>query len=534
MGASGPGASQHLPRRARGPRRGRIAAGAPARLLRGADHGSRGLRRELRFGSPDGAAPPGAAARRGIHPAARHDGAGGAAAARERRGASARLRLPAHQRRLRALSAAGGARAQDGAQGGDAFAGPARSRSLGAGAADLARARAPTDMPGRLALLAPLLLALACEEKPPGRKLASGMARVLTAGAGAGPVQIAPAASAFAWSPVEPALAFAAPGRLGLRRGRESLSVPIEGLQAIGWSPDGKRVAARASAAAGGKLWLIDAASGAKREVAPGTSDFAFAPDGALAALGPPAPKGGDRPLLLEGKDVARATAFAFSPDGRDLALLSTARQPGEATGELLFLARYDLRARAGVLTVAPPEGAAREIASKVQGFMAQGPRVLYLVQAPQKGDFKIELWAAELESATPPRKIDEGVYGWQVSRDGATLYYKARCAGGPRSCSLLRQPLLEAGPPTFLAAYLAGFNLSADGSRILVQQPHRGSTRAVDLAVIPATGVPPERLKVLVEEADPGSRFADAQGKCLLFATLAAGKAGVYVVEVR
>ncbi len=494
-------------------------------------------------------------------------------------------------------------------------------------------------MPGRLALLAPLLLALACEEKPPGRKLASGMARVLTAGAGAvafivdaahpddrgvpddllsgdlwaapldgparkigagvstqtgsfafapkgdeiaflaawrfragegelwtasagaGPVQIAPAASAFAWSPVEPALAFAAPGRLGLRRGRESLSVPIEGLQAIGWSPDGKRVAARASAAAGGKLWLIDAASGAKREVAPGTSDFAFAPDGALAALGPPAPKGGDRPLLLEGKDVARATAFAFSPDGRDLALLSTARQPGEATGELyrlrrggeprlvgqkvsdwrfdasgdlLFLARYDLRARAGVLTVAPPEGAAREIASKVQGFMAQGPRVLYLVQAPQKGDFKIELWAAELESATPPRKIDEGVYGWQVSRDGATLYYKARCAGGPRSCSLLRQPLLEAGPPTFLAAYLAGFNLSADGSRILVQQPHRGSTRAVDLAVIPATGVPPERLKVLVEEADPGSRFADAQGKRLLFATLAAGKAGVYVVEVR
>jgi hypothetical protein len=96
-----------------------------------------------------------------------------------------------------------------------------------------------------------------------------------------------------------------------------------------------------------------------------------------------------------------------------------------------------------------------------------------------------------------------------------------------------LRQPLLEAGPPTFLAAYVAGFDLSADGSRILVQQPHRGSTRAVDLAVIPATGVPPARLKVLVEEADPGSRFADAQGKRLLFATLAAGKAGAYLADV-
>src|ERR1700682_2566985 len=273
-------------------------------------------------------------------------------------------------------------------------------------------------MPGRLALAAPLLLAFACEDKPPGRKLASGIAQRLTTGAGAvafivdaahpddrgvpddllsgdlwmapldgparkigagvstqrgsfafapkgegiaflaawhfragegelwtasagaAPVQVATAASAFAWSPVEPALAFVASGRLGLRRGRESLSVPIEGLQAISWSPDGKRVAARASAVGGGYLWLVDAASGAKREVALGTSDFAFAHDGALAALGPPAPKGGDRPLLLEGKEIARATAFAFSPDGRDLALLSTAKQPGEATGELYRLRR--------------------------------------------------------------------------------------------------------------------------------------------------------------------------------------------------
>jgi hypothetical protein len=193
-------------------------------------------------------------------------------------------------------------------------------------------------------------------------------------GAGAGPVQIAPAASAFAWSRVEPALAFAAPGRLGLRRGRESLSVPIEGLQAIGWSPDGKRVAARASAAAGGKLWLIDAASGAKREVAAGTSDFAFAPDGALAALGPPAPKGGDRPLLLEGKDVARATAFAFSPDGRDLTLLSTAKQPGEATGEL-----YRLR-RGGEPRLVGQADPGSRFAD------AQGKRVLFATLTPGKG----------------------------------------------------------------------------------------------------------------------------------------------------
>src|SRR5207253_5972972 len=100
-------------------------------------------------------------------------------------------------------------------------------------------------------------------------------------------------------------------------------------------------------------------------------------------------------PMLVEGKEVGRATAFAFSPDGADLALLSTARQPGEATGDLyrvprsggapalvaqkandwrwsaagdlLCLARYDLRARAGTLTVSSRGAPPRELASKVQ-----------------------------------------------------------------------------------------------------------------------------------------------------------------------
>src|SRR5207302_7231292 len=144
---------------------------------------------------------------------------------------------------------------------------------------------------------------------------------------------------------------------------------------------------------AGGKLYLVENMSApAAREIAPGTSDFAFAPDGALAALGPTPPKGGDRPLLVDGKEIARATAFAFSPDGRELALLSTAKQPGEATGDLyrlskgqqqlvgekvsdwrwspagdlLCLARYDLRARAGTLVAN-----GRQVAQKVQTFVA-------------------------------------------------------------------------------------------------------------------------------------------------------------------
>jgi dipeptidyl aminopeptidase/acylaminoacyl peptidase len=493
-------------------------------------------------------------------------------------------------------------------------------------------------MPGRIVLLAVLLLA-ACEDKPPGRKLAAGIAQRLvirngavaflldashpddrsvpedllagdlwvaaaggaaarkagsgvssqpgmygfstggeqiaflsswrfragegelwTAAPGGEPVQVAPAAREFAWSPVGATLAYVTPNRLGIRGPSGAKAVQVDGLQAIAWSPDAKSIAARASAAAGGKLWLVDAATGGAREVAPGTSDFAFAPDGALAALGPPPLKGGDRPLLIDGKEIARATAFAFAPDGKELALLSTARQPGEATGDLLrlsrsggeprlvaqkvsdwrwtaagdllCLARYDLRARAGVLTVSSGAAAPREIAQKVQSFTAAGRRVLFLVQAPQKGDFKIELWGADLGTSGAPHKIDEGVYGWELSPDGNTLYYKGHCAGGPRSCSLLRTPFEGGGPPAILSPNVAGFDLSQDGSRVLVQQPHRGATRAVDLAAIPASGAPLARVKPFVEEADPSSRFADPKGRSVVYAVVAAGRGGVFVAE--
>ena len=383
-----------------------------------------------------------------------------------------------------------------------------------------------------------------------------GEGELWVASSGGAPRQVAKAARAFAWSP-RGELAFVGRDLLGFGE----RTVALSGVQGVAWSPDGSRIAARASAAAGGTLWAVDPQSGSAREMAIATSDFAFAPDGALAALGTPPPNGGDRPLLIDGVRVAAATAFAFSPDGRELALLSTGKQPGEVTGDLyrlarpsgaprlvasrvaewrwgaagdlLCLARYDARARAGTLTAAAPGGTAAEIAGKVQSFSVSGRRVLYLVQAPEKGDFKLELWGVDL--STPrlePRRFDEGVYGWTLSPDGATLYYKARCAGGPRSCSLLRAPF-AGGAPEVLAADVSGFDLSRDGKRILVQQPHRGSARAVDLAVISAAGDAPGRVKPFVEEVDPSSRFADDAGKRVVYAIVAAAKGGVFLADV-
>lgn len=382
-----------------------------------------------------------------------------------------------------------------------------------------------------------------------------GEGELWVASRGGAPRQVARAARDFAWSSAGE-LAFVARDALGIG----ARSVPLPGIQAIAWAPDGRRVAARASAASGGKLWVVDAQSASAKEIAVATSDFFFAPDGAIAALGPPPPKGGDRPLLVDGVRLANATAFTFSPDGREIALLSTAKQPGESSGELyrmqrsggaqrpvasrvtewrwstggdlLCLARYDVRARAGTLTVSAPGAPPREIASRVQSFSVSGRRVLYLVQVPLKGDFKIELWAVDLAAAEPaPRRIDEGVYGWDLSPDGGTVYYKARCAGGSRSCSLLRTAF-SGGLAEVLAASVAGFDLSRDGARILVQQPHRGAARAVDLAVIRATGPAPEGLKPFVQEADPSSRFANAAGTKVAYAIVAAGKGGVFLAD--
>src|SRR5262249_44696275 len=186
-------------------------------------------------------------------------------------------------------------------------------------------------------------------------------------------------------------------------------------------------------------------------------------------------------------REIGRATSFAASD--RMVALLSTDRQPGEAFGtllrvprtgdaaeplgervsefrfapggELLFLARYHPRARAGTLEDAAPGKPPREIAQRIQSFTAQGDRLLYLAQAPQKGDFKIELWTAPLDGSSPPRKVDDGVYGYQLTPDLKRIFWKARCAGSARSCSLFRAPADVSAPAPLLAVNVTGFDLS-------------------------------------------------------------------------
>src|SRR5207248_6422417 len=96
---------------------------------------------------------------------------------------SRRLRVPADQRGLRALSTSAGAASQARAQGAHGGAGAARSCDLGGGAGHRAASGTGTMPLERAAAV--VALCFACTQASPGRKLASGIARGLIARGGA-------------------------------------------------------------------------------------------------------------------------------------------------------------------------------------------------------------------------------------------------------------------------------------------------------------------------------------------------------------
>lgn len=403
----------------------------------------------------------------------------------------------------------------------------------------------------------------------------TGEGELWAARAGSEPVRLSDVAGSFAWAPKGEALAVGSRGSLTVL---ERPLVPggkthtLEGMATFTWSPDGRQLAARAPAGAGGRLVLLALGTGAQRELGNST-DFAFAADGALAFLGTPGPKGGDRALFLveaqanAPRELGRATSFAFSADGKRLGLLSTEKSPGDAFGELFLLARsggarrvvgqrvsewrftsradvvllagYDLRSRAGALVFAPADGAPRELGKRVQSFQvsSRGDRVLYVTHEVNKQDFRLELWDQALPLAgalfPAPRKLDEGVYGFQLARDGVSLFWKSRCTS-LRRCSLYRVRLDSQTPPELIAKDLAGFDLSDDGQRLLLAQPHSKSARAVDLSVVPAFGaaktVP---LKPFAFEVEPGARFVDRAGKRVVAAKLSSRDPKVVSIEL-
>src|SRR2546426_760210 len=141
VGAARAGPPQYLPERPARDRAGRVVESAAARVLRRADHRGRRLRRERRLRTRRGAPRSRAAAWNGIRAAARDHRDRRPSPARQRRGPPRRLRVPADQRRLRAVPTARRTAQEARAQAAHAGSGAARSHCLGGGAAHAARSR---------------------------------------------------------------------------------------------------------------------------------------------------------------------------------------------------------------------------------------------------------------------------------------------------------------------------------------------------------------------------------------------------------
>jgi hypothetical protein len=376
----------------------------------------------------------------------------------------------------------------------------------------------------------------------------------------------------------------------------EALLPAVEGAQQFIWSPDGKSVAVRAPGrgrvvllnAETGLQRELTGDSSDFLFASDGTLGILSRPitqdGGRVLHLGgndaAEEPHADRRLSLLEpGKaeltPAGYATAFLFSPDAKQLLTLSTPGDRGEsfgdltrtqrgaaptlanhngqllgqrvneyrfgAKGDLLFLSGYDTRERGGTLMLAPASGAApREIAKHVQTFQLSpiGDRVLYTVQNATKQDFKVELWTAELATdasgfGRAARKIDEGVYGYLLSPDGTTLFWKSRCAGS-RACELLRAPIATTSEPTTLATLVAGFDFAPATGRLLISHPHKSAARAVDLTLQDGFGPRPEHAPdPFVTEADPSSRFLDAEGHHVLAPILSSHNPSVRVIEL-
>ena len=414
-----------------------------------------------------------------------------------------------------------------------------------------------------------------------GWRFRAGEGELWVAAPGGAPRRLADGVKSFTWAPRGEALAFIARERLRvLQRPLADGDAGTAGFTALppvhsfSWSPDAQKIAARAPAAKGGGLLLLDAQGGQGRELAACT-DFLFAADGALGFLGPASPKGGDRDLsIVEGaaepRPLGRATSFGFSPDGLQVLLLSTEGTAGDAfgalsrvtraggaavalgdkvsewrfttRGDLLVLAGYDVRSRSGTLMLAPASGAPpREFAKRVQTFQIapRGERVIYIVQANQRGDFKVELWTGLLAEgpqgfAPAPRKLDEGVYGFQLSADGEHLFWKSRCGAGTRNCTLFRTRLSATEEPVRLSPAVAGFDLAPEGRRLLVAHPHKGAPRAVDLALLDPLGPPlVDQPAPFALEVDPGSRFLDPKGARVIAPRLTGRSPAVLVIDL-
>lgn len=317
----------------------------------------------------------------------------------------------------------------------------------------------------------------------------------------------------------------------------------------------------RVRAAKGGALHRVDLASRKDIELARNVTDFGWATDACPLWIartpsgeqelhaGPGCPRAG---RLAE-----HAQSFIVSSEGDRVAFVSELENTTSPFGELFLIALdkgglpfpmgkrvsefrfapqggalawlqdYDAISRNGKLGVAAAgkPGRVQPLLAQAFSFDPTGRWLTFLHRNPQKM-YTLELHLVEATPDADPRRMDEGVYGYQFSRDGQRLAYKARCLDEARSCTLF-VVATAGGAPVEVAKKIAGFEFLPDGERLMLLVQGKMLGRTVDLAVVPArAGEVPRILDTLV---DPSVRLLGDGGN-VAYTVEEKGRLGVYV----
>jgi hypothetical protein len=313
-------------------------------------------------------------------------------------------------------------------------------------------------------------------------------------------------------------------------------AVPVEGKQGeprkladqVGdyvLSPDSKRVVyqVRSSVTPGTyDLWMAEFPELKGRQVATGTTAFAFSPDAKWLAR-----TQGAKPELLgdlyvgpasgeAGRKVGeRVKELAFSPD----------------SGALGFLAKYDLPAGAGLMGVVTlPDGEPKLVGSRVPNFTwGKDSKHVAFLSRFLKPIYSVDLMLYQV-GAEKAQKAHPGVFGYGFAPEA--LVFRANCIREGRACDFKALPLprVEAAEPKTWLQGIYSYKLSEDGNRVLATSARMDSD-AYDVAVY---DVKTQARKTLDQGAQLPAYFAGPSDSLAVYVVKQGAQPGVYVAPAQ
>lgn len=343
----------------------------------------------------------------------------------------------------------------------------------------------------------------------------------------------------------------------------------VEGISTFEFAPGGGALVTRSRSLLGGKLSLVELASGNRLSLlGESTGEYRWAPDGTRIAFTAKNDEGGyDLFMASVGKEPKKigtgVPTFRFSSDGETLAFIGDvsyqkqfgdlfllapgAKEPakiGETVTEFAFapsskkiawLDKYNAQSRGGTMAWAlvGPKPEVQTLEKNVPSFVwsEDGSHLAYVMRQLSP-IFSIDLHVAKAEPESEPLKVGRGVFGYAFGKSDGKLYMRTNCTRNGRACDLRSLPVanLEEEPVTVARAIHTFEPANDDGSVFLITYA-RTDSDALDLAAVPSDGSrPPKMLDI---RALPGTQLLRGEKPKVAYALIDPSRLGVYLAEI-